>query len=140
MAVVYTVLAPGTVKNRIQYLVTMAASDPEVLRDVFSDLGAGQADLKAVLGQAAGTDALARNVLGLRVAADTAVADDGRIQVTVSPIVAGLMPAVIAKTGTGRANLAITAAGAGASTQVLVTVELRRENMAASGASSGTQV
>lgn len=133
MAVVYTLLAAGNVKNRLQYNVTMAASDPEVLRDVFLDCGAGQVELAKVLGEAAASDALARLKLGMRQAADAAVADDGRIRVTVVPNTVGLMPAVVAKTGTGRANLAITAAGAGAATQVLVTIELVRENMRADG-------
>jgi hypothetical protein len=133
MAVVYTLLAAGNVRNRLQYNVTMAASDPEVLRDVFLDCGAAQVDLAKVLGEAAATDAAARLKLGLRQAADTAVADDGRIRITVVPNTAGLMPQVIGKTGTGRANLAITAAGAGAATQVLVTIELVRENMRADG-------
>lgn len=133
MAVVFTLLAPGNVDNRLQYNVTMAASDPEVLRDIFLDCGAGQQDLAKVLGEAAATDALARVKLGLRNAADTAVPDDGRIRISVIPNVAGLMPAVVGKTGTGRANLAVTAAGAGASTQVQITVTLERENMKADG-------
>lgn len=136
MAVVYTLLAPGNVDNRLQYNVTMAASDPEVLRDVFLDCGPGQADLAKVLAEAATTDAAARNKLGLRQAADAAVVDDGRLRVTVVPNTAGLMPQVIAKTGTNRANLAITAAGAGAATQVLVTISLERENMRNDGSSA----
>ena len=136
MAVVYTVLAPGNVEDSIQYNVTMAASDPEVLRDVFSDLTNSQEALRKVLGEAAATDAAARLLLGLRQAADTAVPADGRIQVTVVPNTAGLMPQVIAKTGTGRANLAITAAGAGAATQVLVTIRLIRENQKVDGSAA----
>lgn len=135
MAVVYTLLASGNVKNRLQYNVTMAASDPEVLRDVFLDCGPAQADLAKVLGEAAATDQLARVKLGLRQAADAAIADDGRILISVVPNTAGLMPQVIGKTGTGRANLAITAAGAGAATQVQVTIELKRENMRLDGSS-----
>jgi hypothetical protein len=120
----------------IQYNVTMAASDPEVLRDLFSDLANGQEALRKVLGEAAATDAAARLLLGLRQAADSAVAADGRIRVTVVPNTAGLMPQVIAKTGSGRANLAVTAAGAGAATQVLITVELVRENMRIDGSAA----
>lgn len=133
MAVVYTPLAVGNVKDMIEYNVTMAASDPEVLRDIFNDLGAGQQDLRKVLGETIATDAEARLKLGLRQAADAAVACDGRIEVTVVPNTAGLMPQVIAKVGSGRANLAITAAGAGAATQVRVRVRLIRENMRADG-------
>jgi len=136
MAVVFTPLAVGNCENMIQYNVTMVAADAEVLRDVFSDLGAGQEALRRVLGEAAGSDAAARLILGLRQAADAAVAADGRIRVTVVPNIAGLMPQVIAKAGAGRANLAITAAGAGASTQVLVTVELVRENMKTDGSAA----
>ena len=137
MAVVFTPLAVGNCDDMIQYNVTMAASDPEVLRDVFLDLGASQTELAKVLGQAAATDALARQLLNLRQAADAAVVPDGRLQITMIPNTAGLMPQLIAKTGTGRANLAVTAAGAGAATQVLITIRLIRENMKNDGSSVG---
>ncbi len=136
MAVVFTLLTPGNSDTRVQYQMTMVAADPQVLHNVFADLGAGQAKLRKVLGEAVASDAAARVLLGLRAAADSALGDQ-RMRVTYVTQTAGLMPAITAlrDAGTGLAFLAVTAAGAGASTEGILTLEIIEENQKADGSS-----